>query len=73
MIDIHEWGQYVVEWVAKDPYGFLTTVTLALTPIFIASGVISRTLAKMIVEYRKQKKLQDHRETTTKVKIIKTK
>lgn len=70
MIDIQECGDFVVEWVAKDPYGFLTTVTLALVPIFIVSALISRKLAKMIEEYRKQKKQQNHQQDIT--KIIKT-
>lgn len=55
MIDIQEWGEYLVEWDTKDPYGFFSTITLALIPIFIASAVISRKLAKMIEEYRKQR------------------
>ncbi|KAL7884739.1 hypothetical protein AOLI_G00075090 [Acnodon oligacanthus] len=48
MIDIKAWAEYVVEWAAKDPYGFLTTVILALTPLFIASALLSWKLAKMI-------------------------
>lgn len=72
MIDIQEWGEYVLEWVTKDPYGFLTTVTLALAPIFLASAVISRKLAKMIEEYRKKKKQQNHQESATKDNITKT-
>jgi hypothetical protein len=37
-----------VKWAAKDPYGFLTTVILALTPLFLTSAVLSQKLAKMI-------------------------
>ncbi|KAF4072486.1 hypothetical protein AMELA_G00263540 [Ameiurus melas] len=48
MIDVKAWAEYVVEWAAKDPYGFLTTVILALTPLFIASALLSWKLAKMI-------------------------
>ncbi|XP_009079310.1 PREDICTED: small integral membrane protein 15-like [Acanthisitta chloris] len=25
MLDIKAWAEYIVEWAAKDPYGFLTT------------------------------------------------
>lgn len=48
MFDLKAWAEYVVEWAAKDPYGFLTTVILALTPLFLASAVLSWKLAKMI-------------------------
>lgn len=63
MMEYQEWGAYVVEWVTKDPYGFLTTVTLVLAPMFIASAVISRKLAVMIDEYRKQTMQPNRRET----------
>ncbi|ETE63551.1 hypothetical protein L345_10687, partial [Ophiophagus hannah] len=36
--NIKSWAEYIVEWAAKDPYGFLTTVILALTPLFLASA-----------------------------------
>lgn len=48
MFDIKAWAEYIVEWAAKDPYGFLTTVILALTPLFIISAALSWKLAKMI-------------------------
>uniref|UniRef100_A0A8D2HGS2 Small integral membrane protein 15 n=1 Tax=Urocitellus parryii TaxID=9999 RepID=A0A8D2HGS2_UROPR len=43
MFDIKAWAEYIVEWAAKDPYGFLTTVILALTPLFLASAVLPST------------------------------
>lgn len=72
MVDIEELGAFVVEWVDKDPCSFLTTVILALTPIFLASALISRTLAKLIEAHRKQKRQQNHQENINKAKIPKS-
>lgn len=72
MIDIRAWAEYVVEWAAKDPYGFLTTVILALTPLFIASALLSWKLAKMIeARDREQKKKQKRQENIAKAKRTK--
>lgn len=72
MIDIKAWAEYIVEWAAKDPYGFLTTVILALTPLFIASAVLSWKLAKMIeAKERDQKKKQKRQENIAKAKRTK--
>lgn len=72
MIDIQAWAEYVVEWAAKDPYGFLTTVILALTPLFIASALLSWKLAKMIeARDREQKKKQKRQENIAKAKRTK--
>lgn len=72
MIDIKAWAEYVVEWAAKDPYGFLTTVILALTPLFIASALLSWKLAKMIeAKEREQKKKQKRQENIAKAKRAK--
>ncbi|XP_030049025.1 small integral membrane protein 15 isoform X1 [Microcaecilia unicolor] len=69
MIDIRAWAEYIVEWAAKDPYGFLTTVILALTPLFLASAVLSWKLAKMIeAKEREQKKKQKRQENIAKAK-----
>lgn len=72
MIDVRAWAEYVVEWAAKDPYGFLTTVILALTPLFIASALLSWKLAKMIeARDREQKKKQKRQENIAKAKRTK--
>uniref|UniRef100_A0A8D0G505 Small integral membrane protein 15 n=1 Tax=Sphenodon punctatus TaxID=8508 RepID=A0A8D0G505_SPHPU len=72
MFDIKSWAEYIVEWAAKDPYGFLTTVILALTPLFLASAVLSWKLAKMIeAREREQKKKQKRQENIAKAKRIK--
>lgn len=72
MIDVRAWAEYVVEWAAKDPYGFLTTVILALTPLFIASALLSWKLAKMIeARDREQKKKQKRQENINKAKRTK--
>lgn len=72
MIDIQGWAEYVVEWAAKDPYGFLTTVILALTPLFIASALMSWKLAKMIeAREKEQKKKQKRQENIAKAKRTK--
>lgn len=62
----------MVEWAAKDPYGFLTTVILALTPLFIASALLSWKLAKMIeARDREQKKKKKRQENIVKAKRTK--
>ncbi|XP_069736332.1 small integral membrane protein 15 [Phaenicophaeus curvirostris] len=69
MLDIKAWAAYIVEWAAKDPYGFLTTVILALTPLFILSAALSWKLAKMIeAREREQKKRQKRQENIAKAK-----
>lgn len=69
MLDIRGWAEYIVEWAAKDPYGFLSAVILALTPLFIASAVLSWKLAKMIeARDREQKKKQKRQENINKAK-----
>nr|XP_030732285.2 small integral membrane protein 15-like [Globicephala melas] len=72
VFDIKAWAEYVVEWTAKDPYGFLTTVILALTPLFLASAVLSWKLAKMIeAREKEQKKKQKRQENIAKAKRLK--
>ncbi|XP_059845327.1 small integral membrane protein 15 isoform X1 [Hypanus sabinus] len=69
MLDIRGWAEYIVEWAAKDPYGFLSAVILALTPLFIASALLSWKLAKMIeARDREQKKKQKRQENINKAK-----
>ncbi|XP_031525540.1 small integral membrane protein 15-like [Papio anubis] len=68
MFDIKPWAEYVVEWAAKDPYGFLTAVILALTPLFLASAVLSWKLAKVIeASEKEQKKKQNAKKTLQKL------
>ncbi|NXN63034.1 SIM15 protein, partial [Himantopus himantopus] len=63
MFDIKAWAEYIVEWAAKDPYGFLTSVIFALTPLFLMSAALSWKLAKIIeASEREQKKKQKHQE-----------
>nr|XP_044997190.1 small integral membrane protein 15-like [Jaculus jaculus] len=70
--DIKSWAEYVVEWAAKDPYGFLTTVIWALTSLFLASSALSWKLAKMIeAKEKEQKKKQKCQENTAKAKRLK--
>lgn len=72
MIDVRAWAEYIVEWAAKDPYGFLTSVILALTPFFIASALLSWKLAKMIeARDREQKKKQKRQENIARAKRTK--
>ncbi|NWS72963.1 SIM15 protein, partial [Crotophaga sulcirostris] len=69
MFDIKAWAKYIVEWAAEDPYGFLTTVIMALTPLFVISAVLSWKLAKMIeAREREQKKKQKRQENIAKAK-----
>ncbi|XP_037855802.1 small integral membrane protein 15-like [Chlorocebus sabaeus] len=68
MFDIKPWAEYVVEWAAKDPYSFLTAVILALTPLFLASAVLSWKLAKMIeAREKEQKKKQNAKKSLRKL------
>uniref|UniRef100_A0A8D2MYK5 Small integral membrane protein 15 n=1 Tax=Zonotrichia albicollis TaxID=44394 RepID=A0A8D2MYK5_ZONAL len=72
MFDIKAWAEYIVEWAAKDPYGFLTTVILALTPLFVISAALSWKLAKMIeARERELKKKQKRQENIAKAKRTK--
>ncbi|XP_046944124.1 small integral membrane protein 15-like [Lynx rufus] len=69
MVDIKAWAEYVVDWAAKDPYGFLTTVILAITPLFLVNAIVSRKLVKMIEAREKdQKKKQKCQENIAKAK-----
>ncbi|XP_008853817.1 small integral membrane protein 15-like [Nannospalax galili] len=66
------WAEYAVEWASKDPCGFLTTVILALSPLFIARAVLTWKLAKMIEARKKeQKKKQKDQENFAKAKQLK--
>ncbi|KAB0357683.1 hypothetical protein FD754_001839 [Muntiacus muntjak] len=72
MFDLKAWAECDVEWAAKDPYGFLTTVTLALTTLFLSRAVMSWKLAEMIEAGEKeQKKKQKHQENIAKAKRLK--
>ncbi|KAM6104781.1 LOW QUALITY PROTEIN: small integral membrane protein 15 [Pterocles gutturalis] len=68
MFDIKAWAEYIVDWAAKDPYGFLTTVILALTPLFVISAALSWKLAKIEAREREQKKKQKRQENIAKAK-----
>ncbi|XP_038049522.1 small integral membrane protein 15-like [Patiria miniata] len=52
----------IILWVAKDPYGFLYTVFLFLTPLFIISAILSYILMKDIDKKEKEKKRKAKRE-----------
>ena len=72
MFDVKAWAVYIVEWAAKDPYGFLTTVILVLTPLFIISAALLWKLAKMIeTREREQKKKRKCQENIVKAKRVK--
>ncbi|KFW05119.1 PREDICTED: small integral membrane protein 15 [Eurypyga helias] len=72
MFDLKAWAEYVVQWAAEDPYGFLTTVILCLTPLFMVSAALSWKLAKMIeAREREQKKKQKRQENIAKAKRAK--
>ncbi|XP_071799845.1 small integral membrane protein 15-like [Asterias amurensis] len=52
----------IIMWVAKDPYGFLYTVFLCLTPLFIISAILSYILMKDIDKKEKDKKRKAKRD-----------
>ncbi|EDV21148.1 uncharacterized protein TRIADDRAFT_60436 [Trichoplax adhaerens] len=43
-------------WVAKNPYEFLVSVMIVLTPMFIISGILAFYLLKAIEKDEKEKK-----------------
>ncbi|XP_052026985.1 small integral membrane protein 15-like [Apodemus sylvaticus] len=64
MLDIKAWAEYVQRTS--------TTVVLALTPLFLASAVLSWKLAKMIeAREKEQKKKQKRQENIAKAKRLK--
>ncbi|KAF1407179.1 Small integral membrane protein 15, partial [Spheniscus mendiculus] len=61
--------EYIVESAAKDPYGFLTSVIFALTPLSVISSALSWKLAKMFeAREQEQKKKQKCQENIAKAK-----
>ena len=56
MFDIKAWAECAVEGAAKDPHGFL--ITVALTPLFLASAAPSWELAKKVEAREKEQKKQ---------------
>ncbi|XP_025838529.1 small integral membrane protein 15 [Vulpes vulpes] len=72
MFALNAWAEYVVEWSAQDPYGFLTTVVLALISLFLANAMLPWKLAKMIeTREKEQKKKQKRQENIAKAKRLK--
>ncbi|XP_012372936.1 small integral membrane protein 15-like [Octodon degus] len=72
MFNVKACVEYVVEWAAKDSYDFLTTIILALSPLFLASAILSWKLAKMIkAQEKEQKKKQKYQENIAKAKQLK--
>ncbi|XP_029413935.1 small integral membrane protein 15-like [Nannospalax galili] len=68
MLAMRTWAECAVEGTAKDTCDFLTTVILALTPLFLARAVLSWKLAKMIEARDKElKKKQKHQEILQKL------
>nr|XP_020758415.1 small integral membrane protein 15-like [Odocoileus virginianus texanus] len=71
MFDLKAWAEYVVEWAAKDPHGFLTSAS-GSDSIVLASAVLSWKLAKMIeAREKEQKKKQKRQENIAKAKRLK--
>ncbi|RDD45060.1 Small integral membrane protein 15 [Trichoplax sp. H2] len=48
-------------WVAKNPYEFLVSVMIVLTPMFIISGILAFYLLKAIEKDEKEKKKREKR------------
>ncbi|NXS42086.1 SIM15 protein, partial [Balaeniceps rex] len=71
MFGIKAWAEYIVEWAAKDTYGFLTSVIFALTPLFVISAALSWKLAKMIEAREREQKKQKCQENIAKAKQAK--
>ena len=55
--------QNIIIWAAKDPWGFISTVFMFLTPLFIMSGILSYILYKDIEKKEKEKKRKAKRDT----------
>ncbi|XP_008065570.1 small integral membrane protein 15-like [Carlito syrichta] len=71
MSDTKAWAQYVVEWAAKDPDGLLTTVILALTPLLLASALLSWKWVRMIEAREKEQKKKQRRQENAAAKRLK--
>lgn len=53
----------IILWAAKDPWGFISTIFMFLTPLFILSGILSYILYKDIEKKEKEKKRKAKRDT----------
>ncbi|XP_021116376.1 small integral membrane protein 15-like [Heterocephalus glaber] len=70
MSDVKAWAECCGVG-CKGPYGLLTTVILALTPLFLASAILSWKLAKMIeARETEEKKKQKRQENIAKAKRL---
>uniref|UniRef100_A0A673TZV2 Small integral membrane protein 15 n=1 Tax=Suricata suricatta TaxID=37032 RepID=A0A673TZV2_SURSU len=68
LLPISSWDCFL----SVELVGFLTTVILALTPLFLASAILSWKLAKMIeAREKEQKKKQKRQENIAKAKRLK--
>lgn len=56
-----EWVINLVKWAGDDPWGFLSTLFLYLSPLFLISAFLSWKLAKMIENKEKEKKKTKNR------------
>lgn len=51
-----EWLVNILVWAGNDPWGFVGTVFLYLSPLFVISALLSWKLAKMIDAKEKETK-----------------
>ncbi|XP_072172727.1 small integral membrane protein 15-like [Diadema setosum] len=64
--DDNSWKRWIekniILWAAKDPWGFISTIFMFLTPLFILSGILSYILYKDIEKKEKEKKRKAKRD-----------
>lgn len=46
MDTMREWTEWLIRWAAENPWSFLYTVLLVLSPLFLISAFLSWKLAK---------------------------
>jgi len=61
-----DWILDIVKWVATDPWDFVTTVFLFLSPLFLISAVLAYKLSKQIEAREKEKKRTARRDKNLK-------
>ncbi|XP_077981704.1 small integral membrane protein 15-like [Glandiceps talaboti] len=62
-----EWiEKNIIIWAAKDPSGFIYSVLICLSPLFVISGILAYFLAKDIEKKEKDKKRKAKREANIK-------
>jgi len=76
MDSIREWTEWLIKWAAENPWSFLYTVLLILSPLFLISAFLSWKLARHLEGDQrkmraKQKKMDNIRAANNSEKPVK--